>query len=62
MDDALFVPTGREIALIASSPNVGSVLREAWKAARHVYNDDFAEYMDVLLDQNPIVATSEGDS
>jgi hypothetical protein len=61
LDPVLFVPTGREIATYAATQGIGQFIREAWGTARYIYNDNFAEYMDKLLEQNPVSTTVDGD-
>ena len=61
LDPVLFVPTGREIATYAATQGIGQIIREAWGAARYIYNDNFAEYMDKLLEQNPVSTTEDED-
>jgi len=66
LDEELYLPTGKEIAALASSPESGTALRVAWESARMIYNVKFGEFMDEVLRANPVdageSATSRTDS
>lgn len=54
LEEALFVPTEREIRYMAKRERVGVIVREAWSAVRHIYNDSFAEFMENILQEEEI--------
>jgi len=53
LDEILFRPTEREIAVNSSHSSAGPNLRIAWAQARYIYDDEFCRFMDDILAANP---------
>ena len=57
LDDLLFEPTEREISQYARDTKVGPNLRAAWAATHFIFQQEFQDFMDRIITQNPIGST-----
>ena len=53
LDEALFIPTKKEISVYASDPSISANLRQAWESTRFIYNEEFQVFMDEILANHP---------